>query len=292
MSLLFWPIQRLPLRVVCRLGRVMGDLAYRIVWRRKRIAMQNLRQCLGSHFSENQIRQICRENFKRIGENFISMVKLASMSWPEVSMHLRFVGLEKLFVAAPTDLNQLRGKFVFAIGHFGNFELFAWFQKLVPGMRCVTTYRGLNQAFFSDIMQSLRAQTGCTFIERRSEWENLRHLLGESENIIVGILADQHAGKHGLAIPFFGRNASTTRAPAVIARRYNCRLFTAFCFREGLAKWRIECGEEIPVHNSEGRPREVREIMADVNAAFERAILRDPANWFWVHNRWKSPGHS
>jgi lauroyl/myristoyl acyltransferase len=24
-----------------------------------------------------------------------------------------------------------------------------------------------------------------------------------------------------------------------------------------------------------------------VNRAFESAIRRDPANWFWVHNRWK-----
>jgi KDO2-lipid IV(A) lauroyltransferase len=27
--------------------------------------------------------------------------------------------------------------------------------------------------------------------------------------------------------------------------------------------------------------------MADVNAAFERAVRRDPANWFWVHDRWR-----
>ena len=30
--------------------------------------------------------------------------------------------------------------------------------------------------------------------------------------------------------------------------------------------------------------------MRDVNAAFEAAIRRDPANWFWVHNRWKHNG--
>jgi lauroyl/myristoyl acyltransferase len=24
-----------------------------------------------------------------------------------------------------------------------------------------------------------------------------------------------------------------------------------------------------------------------VNQAFEQAVRRDPANWFWVHNRWK-----
>ena len=27
--------------------------------------------------------------------------------------------------------------------------------------------------------------------------------------------------------------------------------------------------------------------MSDVNRAYETATLRDPANWFWVHNRWK-----
>ncbi len=27
--------------------------------------------------------------------------------------------------------------------------------------------------------------------------------------------------------------------------------------------------------------------MLDVNRAFEEAVRRDPANWFWVHKRWK-----
>jgi KDO2-lipid IV(A) lauroyltransferase len=31
-------------------------------------------------------------------------------------------------------------------------------------------------------------------------------------------------------------------------------------------------------------------IMLDVNRAFEAAVRRDPANWFWVHNRWKARG--
>ena len=29
------------------------------------------------------------------------------------------------------------------------------------------------------------------------------------------------------------------------------------------------------------------EITQDINAAMEVAVKRDPANWFWVHNRWK-----
>ena len=72
----------------------------------------------------------------------------------------------------------------------------------------------------------------------------------------------------------------------MFALRYQCELFTGFCYRVALAKWRIELGEKIPTHEN-NRPRPSGEIMRDVNRAFETAVRRDPANWFWVHERWK-----
>jgi KDO2-lipid IV(A) lauroyltransferase len=27
--------------------------------------------------------------------------------------------------------------------------------------------------------------------------------------------------------------------------------------------------------------------MRDINVVFEKAVRRDPANWFWVHDRWR-----
>jgi KDO2-lipid IV(A) lauroyltransferase len=64
-------------------------------------------------------------------------------------------------------------------------------------------------------------------------------------------------------------------------------LYTGICYRVGLAQWQIEVGEEIPTRENE-HPRSSEAIMSDVNRAFERGIRRDPANWFWVHNRWKT----
>jgi KDO2-lipid IV(A) lauroyltransferase len=75
-------------------------------------------------------------------------------------------------------------------------------------------------------------------------------------------------------------------APAVFALRYRCPLYTAICYRTGLATLQIEVGEEIPTQEN-GHPRTSEAIMRAVNRAFEAAIRRDPANWFWVHNRWK-----
>jgi KDO2-lipid IV(A) lauroyltransferase len=105
---------------------------------------------------------------------------------------------------------------------------------------------------------------------------------------MLGLLADQRALHGGLRLPFLGQECLTSAAPAVFALRYGCALGTAVCYRLGLARWRIEFGDRIPTQ-ANGAPRRAADLMRDVNRAFEAAVRRDPANWFWVHNRWKLP---
>ena len=93
-----------------------------------------------------------------------------------------------------------------------------------------------------------------------------------------------NGGRRGL---FLGHDCSTSIAPAVFALRYHCPLHTAICYRVGLGRWRIEVGDEIPTRE-DGNPRTVDAITEDINQTFEVAVRRDPANWFWVHNRWKA----
>jgi KDO2-lipid IV(A) lauroyltransferase len=105
--------------------------------------------------------------------------------------------------------------------------------------------------------------------------------------ILLGLLADQHAGRGGVRVPLFNRLCATTASPAVFALRYRAPLITGICYRVALGKWRIEAGAEIPTR-IDGQARSAEDITRDVNAAFEEAIRKDPANWFWVHNRWKT----
>jgi lipopolysaccharide heptosyltransferase II len=104
--------------------------------------------------------------------------------------------------------------------------------------------------------------------------------------MMLGLLADQHAGRKGVWGPFMGVDCSTTAAPAILALRYGSPLSTAICFRVAPGRWRVEVGEAIPTRAG-GVARTVEEITRDMNRAFEVAIRRDPANWFWVHDRWK-----
>ena len=288
-TLLYWPvraliafIQALPLNLVARLGRATGALAFWLDARHRRVALQNLEMCFGREKSPGEIRAIAKENFRRIGENFASASKTAMMSPVEMLPHFVFTGAKKIL---PHEANAGPQSRIVAIGHFGNFELYAHFGQFVPVFKCATTYRALNQPAFNRLLQSLRERSGCHFYERRTEGKMMRaHMSGTG--LLLGLLADQTEGRGGLRLPFLGHDCSTSAAPAIFALRYDCPLHTAICYRTGLAHWEIEVGEEIPTREN-GALRSTEAIMRDVNRAFEIAVRRDPANWFWVHRRWK-----
>jgi len=272
-------IQALPLKWAARLGRAAGLLVYYLDGRHRRVAMANLTMCFGEQKGRREIRKVARENFCRIGENFACAVRTSAMTFDELRPHVEFI--------APPLMEPPNGrKVVAAIGHFGNFELYARFAQFHPAYKCATTYRGVRQPALNRLMQSMRERSGCFFFERRFDAAALKSFMNQPATLL-GLLADQHAGTNGLRLPFMGHVCSTSAAPAVFALRYDCLLYPAICYRVGLAQWRLELGDQIPTHDNDG-PRRTEAIMMDVNRAFEVAVRKDPANWFWVHNRWKA----
>ena len=264
-----------------RLGRLGGGLAFHLDGRHRRVALKNLTMCFGQEKSPAEITVIARENFRRLGENYVCAIKTAGMSFEALKPHLEFSGFDKL----PQRNGEARAQnIVAAIGHFGNFELYARIQDIRPDLQGATTYRALKQPGMNRLLQSLRRINGCRFFERRTEGGALRELMNRG-GAIIGLLVDQHS--LGLRTPFLGHDCHTNLAAAVLALRYDCDLYSIICHRVRLGRWRLEVGDRISTHDN-GSARSSAEIMRDVNLALETAVRRDPANWFWVHRRWKN----
>jgi KDO2-lipid IV(A) lauroyltransferase len=276
----------MPLTWMARIGRAGGWLAWKLDRRHRETALRNLTQCFGSEKTPGEIRAIARENLMRIGEAFASGAKTSMLSRARLGPRVKLVNIDRLEGPPEAVIKPNR---VVAVGHFGNFELYARIMESVLGFRGVTTYRSLNQPGLDRVLHEVRQRANtCTYYERRKEAEALRREMN-NHGVVLGLLCDQNGGDSGVVLPFFGRPCSTSTAPALFALRYNCTLHTAICRRVALAQWEIVVGEEIPTHDPQGEPRTKADIMLDVNQAFEAAIRRDPCNWFWVHNRWK-PG--
>lgn len=281
-SALVWVLQRLPLLWLARVGRFGGAVAWQFCPHRRQVAQDNVRRCFGAELSPAEILAVARESFCRLGETILCSIGTAAMDMDRLRRCVEVVGIEKLAGCkgvAPVSC-------LLTIGHFGNFELFTRMSTFLPGWQVVTSYRSLKPPFLDRLVWELRRSADCLLFERRSEAALLRVAVQRGPTLL-GLLADQSAGGKALRLPFLGHGCSTTRAPALLALRYHMRLHTAICYRVGLARWRIEIGDPIPTHHG-GARRSLGEIMLDVNRAFEAAVRRDPANWYWVHRRWKT----
>jgi lipopolysaccharide heptosyltransferase II len=101
---------------------------------------------------------------------------------------------------------------------------------------------------------------------------------------LIGILGDQHAGDHGLWTPFFGRLASTSPLSALLAKRTGAAVIALAVYTIGPARWRLVF---TPLSDSPGAM--VNSVTFEANEMIEQEIRKAPEDWFWVHNRWKTP---
>lgn len=281
--LLLAVLQRLSLRTTVQIGRGLGGVAWWILRRHRRVALENLTAAFKDELSPAEIHALARENFRRLGENYAGGARTAAMSDAELKEIVEITGTENL-----PQLGGPHPNLVFATGHFGNFELCTRGQAFLTGWQCAATYRSLKPPALDRILQELRSHAPIRFFERTRDARALRQMMAKG-GVALGLLADQHGGTKGFWLPFFGRPCSTSGSAAILAQRYHAPIQTLLCFRVGLGRWRLEFGEIIPTHLPDGSPRDPAAIMRDVNACYEAAIRRDPANWFWVHRRWKPP---
>ena len=87
-------VQMLPLPLVARLGSAGGALAFHLDARHRQVALNNLMMCFGSEKSAEETRELARENFRRIGENYACAIKTAGMTADELKAHVEFINLE------------------------------------------------------------------------------------------------------------------------------------------------------------------------------------------------------
>jgi KDO2-lipid IV(A) lauroyltransferase len=103
----------------------------------------------------------------------------------------------------------------------------------------------------------------------------------------VGIVADQDARRSGIWVPFFGVPASTHRGPALFALRFGAPLFAAVARRLPDGRYRLS-GSRIDTHRTEDFEADIERVTAALALHLENEIRKDPTQYFWFHQRWKT----
>ncbi len=216
-----------------------------------------------------QLAGACCDNFGRtIIENY---------SWQEFGRQLRDTEATGAGLKPLSEAAQTQRPVIFVTAHFGNHE--APRQVLTRmGYTIGGLYRPMQNAYFNDhYAKTMTSWGGPVFAQgRRGTMGFVRHLRGGGMGTLL-----YDVSAPGTRLPFMGRPARTSLSAAEIALKLDALVVPYFGIRQadGLS-FAVEV--EAPITHS------TPEIMLqEMNARLEAQIKRNPAQWFWVHRRWK-----
>ena len=276
-----FPFAILPYRAALRVGDVLGLLAYVFWSSRRKIALENLRGAVerGAIDLGSDPRPVIRQNFRNLGRSFIEVVKIYYGLGESVFRHVEVKGEENYRKA------MQKGKGILCVtAHCGNWELLAVYVSMKIAKITIVA-RKQDNPYLNRFIERTREKYGNHTIYKEGALKKILSSLKKGE--IIGILMDQSVIRsEGVIVPFLGKNAYAMKTPAILAKKTGTPVVPAFIRRTADGHL-IEVGEEIPL--AESRDSEAALIQDTVNflRPTEDFIRRYPAEWLWIHRRWK-----
>jgi lauroyl/myristoyl acyltransferase/ADP-heptose:LPS heptosyltransferase len=268
----------LPLRAAFALGNALGFCAWAVLGKYRRLGFHNIDIAFGSEKSPREMRRLVRRHFQRLGANLLSGLKLAATPLDKARANIQFENAD----AAHRELRSGR-PVVLILSHIGNWELQAQMLPAAIGyVRNSTIYQPLKNRYIDKHVRTLRGRAGVELFDRNEGFQKAIDLLRGGG--AIGILSDQHAGDQGLWVPFFGKLASTTSLPALLAKRTGAALLGSAVYTEEPGRWRISFTDRVDAPGDS-----VESMTAKANELIATQIRRAPEDGFWLHNRWKTP---
>lgn len=107
----------------------------------------------------------------------------------------------------------------------------------------------------------------------------------------LGVLCDLEVRRlAGVHVPFFGVPALTQTAPAALARAARTPIVPVRCVARG-AGYRVSVDAPLEFVSHLDKPAATLDLLARLNATYERWIREDPGQWAWHQPRWRTrPG--
>ncbi len=257
-----------------RWGRRLGAVGWRVSRRDRGRAIEHV----GIAFPELDAagrEALARESFLHLGTTLGEALYLLRHDAAEVARRVRVEGWEHVEQA------RAAGRPVLILtGHCGNWELLAATIN-GRGLAMSVVARQLDEPELDTLLVGLRARFGTPTIARGTPGAGRALLRALRGGGALGMLIDQDTKVDGVWVPFLGRPAFTPVGAAELALRFGCAAIPAFIERleDGSHLARFAAPLELPAD-----PAEATGVMT---LPIEAQIRRVPAQWVWLHRRWR-----
>jgi len=264
----------LPLRVIWFVGAVLGTTLYLLHGGRRHVVRRNLERCFPQLATRERL---VRQHFRALGQTLLDN----GIAWWGSRRRLR--RLVRLRGREHYDRALARGQnVILLVPHFLGLEVAV--SRLSLERPMVTVFRHPDSVPLRLTMERGRGRFGLKLIEHNQPFTAVVRAVKAGAPLYY--LPDQDAGKRNAVFaPFFGIPASTFAALGRLAKMTDAAVIPC------LARQRAwGAGYEI-VFQPPLKNFPTGDAVADatrMNAEIEKVVRKWPAQYFWVHKRFKT----
>jgi KDO2-lipid IV(A) lauroyltransferase len=270
---LMWLCHWLPLPLLASLGRAFGRLFYMFGSRRRHITLTNLRLCFPD-MSEPKRRALARRHFEAFGRSFLERGLLWWASAERIRSIVRVEGLEHLAAAKGRPV-------ILFVPHFVGLDM-GW-TRLTLELGMVSIYANQKNLLFNAALYQGRMRFGDSLLLSRQEGTR-KALKAMKDGKPFYYLPDMDYGERDtIFVPFFGVPAATITGLARLARLGDAVVLPVVTRMEG-GRYVTVIGPPWPDFPGIDIEQDTRRM----NAFIEGEIMKMPAQYFWLHRRFKT----
>ena len=276
-----WLLHFLPLGVIAAIGNALGELAFWLIPKRRRVTRINLEKCFPG-MEPARREQIARAHFRAACRTIVDLGVLWWAPRKRVERMVRVEGLEHLRALGATPSILLAPHFV-GVDIGGS--------RLGAEVDMVSMYAAQKDRMLSEMLLHGRRRFGTHKLVSRQE--GIRAVIaGMRQGLPFYYLPDQDYGpRDALFVAFFGIQTATVPGLSRIARLVGAKVLPcATSMLPAGQGYRITI--EPPWENFP-----TADIAADtrrMNEYIERKVLEMPEQYLWMHKRFKTrpPGEA
>ena len=274
---LLWLLHWLPLPLQALLGRGLGALLHAVAGRRRRIALRNLALCF-PQMHEAERARLVRTHFQWLGRSIVER----GLLWFAPSQRLKNL----IHVEGDVTLAERSERAVmWLVPHFMALDVAGVATQLFQQRKVGSIYQQQSDVVMDAAMRRGRLRFGNAEIFPRSDSAKpLLRAIRRGEAFFN--LPDMDFGERDAAfVPFFGVPAATLLAPSRMARAMNMVVQPVVAETlPGGAGYRVRFLDPWPDFPSDDALADT----AAMNRWIETEIRRNPAQYLWVHKRFKT----
>jgi KDO2-lipid IV(A) lauroyltransferase len=275
-------IKVIPERWIYSFAKNMAALGFIIASKQRKIALESLTIAFGQEKTKSEIEQIVMDCFifmAKAGRELMFIMDKPKL----IKRRVEIIGKENL----DTALSKGRGA-ILVSAHFGNFPLML-FRIRSEGYETSGIMRPMRDSRVENLFQKKRTKLGIKTIynqPRRLCVETTLKTLRNNEVVFIPI--DQNFGTGGVFVDFFGKKAATAAGPVVLALRTKADIIPSFIVRQKDDTHKIIFEKPLILEEGKSYQETICLNIQRLTNIIEYYIRRYPAQWGWIHRRWKS----